>query len=265
MSNPNEQVSKTFQAKHTAFMPYFTLGFPDFQTSLDIIQSCAEAGADLIELGMPFSDPLADGPTIQNSTQIALKNGMSIQKCIEAVKILHKRGVTIPLMMMGYYNPILSYGEEIFVNQAADSGANGFIIPDLPPEEGELFEQYCKNRKLSLSYLVAPTSTEARIKLVSKKTSGFVYLVSLTGVTGARTKMSNNLQPFVTLVRQHIKQPLALGFGISTTSQAQEAGNLVDGVIVGSKLINIAEESDNPPQACGKFVNKMVEALQQNN
>jgi tryptophan synthase alpha subunit len=242
-------------------MPYFTLGFPDYQTSLEIIQVCAEEGADLIELGMPFSDPLADGPTIQNSTQIALKNGMSIKKCLEAVKELRKRGVTIPLIMMGYYNPILSYGEELFINQAAETGANGFIIPDLPPEEGESFENYCQHKQLSMSYLIAPTSTEARIKLVSQKASGFVYLVSLTGVTGARVTLSNNLKPFVTLVRKHIKQPLAIGFGISTASQAQEVGKLVDGVIVGSKLINIAGVSDNPVEECGKFVADMVAAL----
>ena len=265
MTTPKDQVTKAFKHGHTAFMPYFTLGYPDYQTSLEIIQSCVEAGADLMELGMPFSDPLADGPTIQNSTQIALENGVDIEQCLQAVSDLRKRGITIPLMLMGYYNPVLSYGEERFVEKAAECGANGFIIPDLPPEEGASFEDHCRHNELALSYLLAPTSTEARIKLVSKKASGFVYLVSLTGVTGARLGLPNYLQDFVTLVRRHVTDPLAIGFGISTPDQAQEVGKLVEGVIVGSKLINIAGDSDNPAMACGQFVSEMTTALRQNN
>ena len=144
---PKEQVTKAFKHGHTAFMPYFTLGYPDYETSLEIIQSCAEAGADLMELGMPFSDPLADGPTIQNSTQVALENGMDMEQCLQAVSDLRKRGITIPLMLMGYYNPVLNYGEQRFVEQAEASGANGFIIPDLPPEEGASFEIHCTNNQ----------------------------------------------------------------------------------------------------------------------
>ncbi|HCU81421.1 MAG TPA: tryptophan synthase subunit alpha [Chloroflexi bacterium] len=263
MTIPIEEVTKAFNNEHTAFMPYFTLGYPDYETSLDIIQSCAEAGADLMELGMPFSDPLADGPTIQNSTQVALNNGVDIEQCLQAVSDLRKRGITIPLMLMGYYNPILNYGEQRFVEKAKASGANGFIIPDLPPEEGASFEYHCINNKLALSYLLAPTSTEERIKLVSEKASGFVYLVSLTGVTGARIALPNYLQDFVVLVRRHVTNPLAIGFGISTPDQAQEVGKLVEGVIVGSKLINIAGDSANPAEACGQFVADMVLALKQ--
>ena len=137
MATPKAQVTKAFKHGHTAFMPYFTLGYPDYHTSLEVIQSCAEAGADLMELGMPFSDPLADGPTIQNSTQVALDNGMDIEQCLQAVSDLRKRGITIPLMLMGYYNPVLNYGEQRFVEQAKASGANGFIIPDLPPPIAE--------------------------------------------------------------------------------------------------------------------------------
>lgn len=264
MTTPKDQVTETFKHGHTAFMPYFTLGYPDYRTSLEIIQSCAEAGADLMELGMPFSDPLADGPTIQNSTQVALENGMDTKKCLHAVSDLRKRGITIPLMLMGYYNPVLAYGEERFVEKAAESGANGFIIPDLPPEEGASFEDHCRHNELALSYLLAPTSTEARMKLVSKRASGFVYLVSLTGVTGARLELPTYLQDFVTLVRRHVTHPLAIGFGISTPEQAQEVGKLVEGVIVGSKLISIARDSDDPTMACGQFVSDMTAALKQN-
>ena len=263
MATPKAQVTKAFKHGHTAFMPYFTLGYPDYHTSLEIIQSCAEAGADLMELGMPFSDPLADGPTIQNSTQVALENGMDIEQCLQAVSDLRKRGITIPLMLMGYYNPVLNYGEQRFVEQAEASGANGFIIPDLPPEEGASFEIHCTNNQLALSYLLAPTSTEERIKLVAKAASGFVYLVSLTGVTGARLNLPNYLQDFVERVRRHVTDPLAIGFGISTPEQAQEVGKLVEGVIVGSKLINIAGDSDNPVEACGQFVADMTAALKQ--
>ena len=264
MTTPKDQVTETFKHGHTAFMPYFTLGYPDYRTSLEIIQSCAEAGADLMELGMPFSDPLADGPTIQNSTQVALENGMDTKKCLHAVSDLRKRGITIPLMLMGYYNPVLAYGEERFVEKAAESGANGFIIPDLPPEEGASFEDHCRHNELALSYLLAPTSTEARMKLVSKRASGFVYLVSLTGVTGARLELPTYLQDFVTLVRRHVTHPLAIGFGISTPEQAQEVGKLVEGVIVGSKLISIARDSDDPTMACGQFVSDMTAALKHN-
>ncbi len=265
LNTPVAQVTRAFGYGHPAFMPYFTLGYPDYQTSLDIIQVCAKAGADLMELGMPFSDPLADGPTIQHSTQVALENGMTMERCLQAVRDLRAQGVGIPLMLMGYYNPVLTYGEARFARAAAAAGANGVIIPDLPPEEATALEGGCCQHGLALSYLLAPTSTEARIKLVGQKATGFVYLVSLTGVTGARTKLPSSLSDFVARARRHISLPLAVGFGISTPAHAQKVGQLADGVIVGSKLINVAQRADDPVNACSAFVMEMVEALKDMN
>ena len=149
MTNPVDLVAAAFAKGRPAFMPYFTLGYPDYEHSLQIVQACAAAGADLMELGIPFSDPLADGPTIQNSTQVALANGMTVPRCLQAVAELRERGVTIPLMLMGYYNPVLTHGEGSFVREAAAAGANGFIIPDLPPEEAESLEENCQQSQLA--------------------------------------------------------------------------------------------------------------------
>jgi len=152
MPSPIDQVTAAFANGHTAFMPYFTLGYPDYETSLAIVQACAQAGADLMELGLPFSDPLADGPTIQHSTQVALQNGMTMARCLQAVRQLRARGVAIPFMLMGYYNPMLRYGLARFVAAAAAAGANGFIVPDLPPEEAGELDELCRRHGLGLTY-----------------------------------------------------------------------------------------------------------------
>ncbi len=261
MTDPVDLVSGAFTKGRPAFMPYFTLGYPDYECSLQIVQACAAAGADLMELGIPFSDPLADGPTIQHSTQVALANGMTVARCLTAVAELRARGVAIPLMLMAYYNPILAHGEARIAREAAAAGANGFIIPDLPPEEASTLEEHCQRGGLALAYLLAPTSTEARIKLVAQKASGFVYLVSLTGVTGARSELPSALSDFVARARRHVSHPLAVGFGISTLEQAQQVGGLADGVIVGSKLISVAGEANDPVKACGAFARQIVAAL----
>jgi tryptophan synthase alpha chain len=188
-----EELRTVFQKDLAAFMPYFTLGYPDMETSLDIIEVCAANGADLIELGIPFSDPLADGPTIQHSTQIALQNGVTLANCIAGLATLRQRGVTIPLILMGYINPILSYGLEQFVSDAFSAGAHGFIIPDLPPDEAAALQTLCKQRDMALIFLLAPNSPDDRIKLVTEQTTGFVYLVSITGVTGVRQELPKDL------------------------------------------------------------------------
>jgi tryptophan synthase alpha chain len=165
-------------------MPYFTIGYPDYQTSLDVIDACVDAGADLMELGVPFSDPLADGPTIQHSTQVALENGITVERCLEAVKSLRVRGVKIPLILMGYINPVLAFGLEKFVIEAAQAGANGFIIPDLPPEEASGLQLLCRQHDLDCIFLLPPNSSDGRIRFVTEQSSGFVYLVSVLGITG---------------------------------------------------------------------------------
>lgn len=255
---PLDQITLAFKKNSPALMPYFTLGYPDYATSLDIIQACAEAGADLMELGVPFSDPLADGPTIQHSTQVALEKGMNVKRSLQAVRDLRARGVVIPFMLMGYVNPILAYGPKRFVKDAAEAGANGLIIPDLPPQEGQEIEALCREQGLALVYLLAPNSTRERIQLVSAHTTGFTYLVSVTGITGARTGLPPGLADFIGRVRQHSTLPLAVGFGISSPAQAAAVGQLADGIIVGSALIKAVEEAlahgNNPAQAAKEFI-----------
>jgi tryptophan synthase alpha chain len=251
----------------SALMPYFTLGYPTPEQSLEILVEIARRGADLIELGVPFSDPLADGPTIQHSTQVALQQGITLARCLEMTAELRKRGVSQPLILMGYYNPILAYGIERFVEQAARCGADGFIVPDLPPEEAGPLQTACAAKGLALIYLLAPTSTPERIALTARRASGFLYLVSLTGVTGARRGLASDLEAFIQRVRAASKQadldlPLAVGFGISTPQQAAQVAGLADGVIIGSALINAVDRSDQPVQAAGAFVAGLRQAVE---
>jgi tryptophan synthase alpha chain len=263
--NGLERIAAAFAAakneERAALMPYFTLGYPDPATSLDVVEAIAQAGADLIELGVPFSDPLADGPTIQHSTQVALEQGVNAARCIEMVAGLRARGVTQPFMLMGYVNPILAFGVERFVAEATEAGADGFIVPDLPPEEAAEVEAACQTHGRALVYLLAPTSPSERVELLASRTTGFLYLVSLTGVTGARNALPPHLADFVRRVRAVARTPLAVGFGISTPEQARAVGNLADGVIVGSALIKAAGQGDNPTQAAAAFVQGLREGL----
>lgn len=257
-----QTIASAFKPGRPALMPYFTLGFPDYETSLDVVQACAAAGADLIELGIPFSDPLADGPTIQHSTQIALENGMTVARCLQAVSELRSRAVSLPLILMGYINPLLAYGLERFVTDAVRAGVNGLIIPDLPLEEGTTLEALCQCNGLDLVYLLAPNSTAARIRQVSAHSTGFIYLVSVTGITGARQSLAGDLVEFVGRVRAETEQPLAVGFGISTPQQATAVAQMADGVIVGSALIRaVAESQDDPVGAARTFVAALRQAL----
>ncbi|MCA9957497.1 MAG: tryptophan synthase subunit alpha [Anaerolineales bacterium] len=255
---PLEAITNTFAQKKPAFMPYFTLGYPDLATSLDVIEACAAAGADMMELGVPFSDPLADGPTIQHSTQVALQGGMTVEKCLTAVSHLRARHITIPFMLMGYINPILAYGLEQFVAAAAQAGVNGFIVPDLPPDEADELAALSAAHNLALTYLLSPNSSDERIKLVTQKSTGFTYLVSVTGITGARQELSQALGDFIRRVRVHANGPLAVGFGISTRAQVEAVGALADGVIIGSALIKAVDAATDKAEAAARFVQEMV-------
>jgi tryptophan synthase alpha chain len=264
MTTRTQEVSAVFKHGQAAFMPYFTLGYPNMETSLAVVEACAANGADLIELGIPFSDPLADGPTIQHSSQIALQNGASAASCLEGVKELRERGITIPLLLMGYFNPILAYGLEKFVADAFSAGAHGFIIPDLPPDEAMVFQELCQQKGLALIFLLSPNSPEARIKLVTSQSTGFVYLVSVLGITGERKRLPDTLKNFVAKVRTYTDKPLAVGFGISTPEQARIVAEIADGVIVGSALIQATANTENKPQAAGQFVAQIVQAMKIN-
>lgn len=244
-----------------ALMPYFTAGFPDLDTSEAVLRAIAAAGADMIELGIPFSDPLADGPIIQHASQIALDNGMSIEISLKLVQKLRILNVTLPLIVMSYTNPILSYGMERYIADATAAGIDGLIVPDLPPEEAASVEQACAAHDLALIYLAAPTSTPGRLAEIARRTSGFLYLVSLTGVTGERTQLPPDLADFVRRARSVAHTPLAVGFGISTPEQAQYVGRFADGAIVGSALVRAVAEATDPAQAAYEFVSRLRAGL----
>lgn len=244
-----------------ALMPYYTLGYPDRERSLTVVEAISPF-SDLLELGVPFSDPLADGPTIQYSTQRALEAGTTTAGCLEMVQALRARGVETPAMLMGYYNPILAYGEERYVRDAADAGADGFIVPDLPPEEAGILEAAADEAGLALVHFLAPTSRASRVEQVLARARGFIYMVSLTGVTGTDAGPAGGLAEFVREVRDRAAVPVAVGFGIKTPAQAAGVADYADGVIVGSALIRAADAGeDDRPGAAVAFVRALRAGL----
>lgn len=263
--NTLERIQHAFELARAegraAFMPYFTIGYPDLPASFEIVCAMAESGADLIELGIPFSDPLADGPTIQYSTQIALHHGVTLQTCLGFVKNLRARGLTTPIFLMGYYNPIFNYGEEQFIRVASECGVQGVIIPDLPPEEAGEIRRSCRNHQVAMVHLIAPTTPPGRIRRIAELSQGFLYVVSVTGVTGARKTLPPHLLDFVQDVRTLTSIPLAVGFGVSTPEQAARLGQLVDGVIVGSALIEVVRRAEEPLPAVRTFVHELQAAM----
>lgn len=241
------------------FMPYYPLGYPELETSIDVIEALAKNGADLIEVGLSFSDPLADGPVIQKATQVALEHGITIKKSLAAVAELRKRGVTIPFILMGYFNPMLAYGLEKFISDAREAGADGFIIPDLPLEEADEFESLVGD--MPLIQMLAPTSPDERMESIARNAKGFIYLVSVTGVTGARTAISDGLGDLINRVREHTSVPVCVGFGIGTPEQAAQVGALADGVIVGSACVKIIGSSETPMETAKQFAEEFRRAL----
>ena len=225
-------------AGRAALIPFITAGYPSLEMSRRLIPALVEGGADLIEIGVPFSDPLADGATIQRASQVALEQGTTLRDCLELVRESRARGVTVPILLMGYLNPFYQYGLEALARDAAEAGVDGFIIPDLPLEESDEVLEPLRRYERDLIFLVAPTSTDARIKEVARRGSGFIYCVSLTGVTGARDRLSDELPAYIARVRSHTDLPLAIGFGISRPEHVRQAAELADGVIVASALIN---------------------------
>lgn len=243
------------QPGHTALIPYITVGYPSIEATLKVVPLLAKSGCDIVELGIPFSDPMADGVTIQNASFQALQNGVTPKICLEVARQLRSE-VDIPLVFMTYFNPVFSYGLEKFSRDCADSGIDGLIIPDLPPEEGAELEASSQKQGLDLIYLLAPTSTDERIHLVAERSRGFIYLVSLAGVTGARNNLPPDLETFVTRVRKAASQPLCVGFGISTAEQAGQVAGIADGVIVGSRIVQLMEIADNF-LSLGSFVSEL--------
>lgn len=240
------RIEKKFQylkkRKEKALIAYIMAGDPNILDTEKLIIELEKAGADLIELGVPFSDPLADGPTIQKAASRALGNGTSLTDILSMVKRVRKQ-TDIPLILMSYYNPIFKYGEKKFVSNAVKAGVDGVIVPDLPPEEAVSLIVYSRAKRLDTIFLLAPTSGNDRIRKVRSSATGFIYYVSLTGVTGTRKGLSKDIGKMVGNIKSHTKIPVAVGFGISKPEQAREASSLADGVIVGSAIVKVIEEN----------------------
>ena len=247
------------QPGHKALIGYVTVGYPSLEATLKVVPLLARSGCDIVELGIPFSDPLADGVTIQKSSFRALRNGVTADTCLEAAGQLAGR-VDIPLVFMTYFNPLFSYGLEEFGRACTSSGIDGLIIPDLPPEEGAELEAITRKQGLDLIYLLAPTSSQERINLVGERSRGFIYLVSVTGVTGARDRLPEDLEAFVARVKKVATQPLCVGFGISAAEQAGRVARIADGVIVGSRIIQLMEGPDFTAPV-GNFIKGLRKAL----
>ena len=224
-----------------AFMPYLCAGDPTPELTAKLLLTLETAGADLIELGVPFSDPIADGPTVQRASERALAHSISLQQILEIVENLRPQ-TEIPIALMSYYNPIFRMGEEAFCKAAQAAGVDGLIVPDLPPEQAQPLLEAAPKYNLATIFLVAPTSPPERMQLIASVSTGFIYCVSVTGVTGARATLSDEIAPMITELRKHTNKPISVGFGVSTSEQAKQVADIADGVIVGSAIINVIEE-----------------------
>lgn len=222
----------------SALAPFVTLGYPDIETSEAMAKSILESGADMLELGIPFSDPLADGPTVQMTSFRALKNGTTLTMALESLQRLRSGGITSPLIFMGYLNPFLRYGIDRFASDAADAGIDGIIIPDMPPEETPPYQAIFKAHGIHLIPLLAPTSTDARIEQACKQANGFIYCVSVTGVTGARSELSDSVEGLARRIREHSDLPILVGFGVSQREHVENIARFADGAVVASAMLD---------------------------
>jgi len=240
-----------------AFIPYIMAGDPSLKSTKDIVLLFEECGADIVEIGVPFTDPLADGPTIQMASERALKAGITLKRVISFVKDL-RQNTRIPLVLMTYYNPVFKYGEENFVRDAKDAGVDGVIIPDLPPDEAKSLISSSQKISLNTIFLLAPTSTPDRIKKVAKASRGFIYYVSVTGITGSTLLLDGSMETLISETRKYTDKPIAVGFGISTPDEASAISKVSDGVIVGSAIVKRLSEF---PDGLKKYIISLREAI----
>lgn len=253
------KIYKAFENKK-AFIPFITCGDPDLNTTIDCVKEMVKAGADMIELGIPFSDPTAEGPVIQGANLRALNAGTTTDKVFEMVKTL-RADVSIPLVFMTYANVVFSYGAKEFISKCNEIGIDGMILPDLPYEEKEEFLDLCNEYDVDLISMIAPTS-ENRIAMIAKEAKGFIYLVSSLGVTGTRTNITTDLSSIVEVIRQNTNVPVAIGFGISTPEQAKKMADVSDGAIVGSAIIKLLEKhGKDAAEYIGAYVKEMKDAI----
>ncbi len=261
-----DAIAEAFSARAEAggkvFIPYIMAGDPDAETSLKVAMSVCEAGTDILELGMPFSDPMADGPVIQKAGERALEGGMSFSGLLEVTRSLRDRGVETPVICMTYVNPLMKRGYAEMASQAAAAGIDGFIVVDVPPEEATELHAALRAENLALVYLLAPTSTDERVRIVTDAASGFLYYVSMTGITGTRLDITADLRENVNRIKAQTELPVVVGFGIQAPDQAQEVARCADGVVVGSALIHALESlpREKRAEAAGEFVRPLIEA-----
>ena len=253
------KITKAFQ-NGKVFIPFITCGDPDMETTAAAVRAMAQNGADIIELGIPFSDPTAEGPVIQAANIRALSAGADTDKVFDLVREL-RRDVSVPLIFMTYANVVYSYGAEQFISTCREVGIDGLILPDIPFEEKEEFSEICRCYEVDLIYLIAPTS-ENRIGMIAREAEGFIYLVSSLGVTGVRSEITTDLASIVRVIRENTDIPVAIGFGISTPEQAKQMAQIADGAIVGSAIVRIAEQyGREAPEVIGEYVRKMKSAV----
>jgi tryptophan synthase alpha chain len=258
MNYLTEKIKKNRRRKAKLFCVFLTLGYPSLAATERLILSSEKAGVDIIELGFPFSDPLADGPTIQYSSEQAIKKNVSIKDALSLVRRLRQKGSKIPIVFFGYFNPVFSYGCMEFAGDAKGAGLDGMIIPDLPAEEEIEFQKACRKHRLNFVQLVAPTTADKRAKMLVGKSQGFIYYVSLRGVTGARKALPADLKAHLAKLKKMTFKPVLAGFGISTPEQARAISKMSDGVIVGSAVI---EHLKRGIPAAERFIEKMSQAV----
>lgn len=246
MSRLTQRFAQLQPKKEKALVCFVTAGDPPGRT-VEIVETLAQAGADAIEIGLPFSDPLADGPSIQASSQRALDNGMTVVKALEIVRAIRKRAPDLPLILMTYYNPILRYGLARYAADAKAAGADAHIVTDLTPEESDEWKRLSTENELDTIFLLAPTSTQERIEVVGRLSSGFIYCVSRTGVTGAREDIPAELMDMVARIRMTARVPICVGFGVSRPEQVRRIASFADGVVVGSALVDLIHLYQDDP------------------
>lgn len=246
-----------------AMIFYVTAGYPDFESTEDVVLALDEAGTDLVELGIPFSDPIADGPTIQESSHAALEAGTTVRGVFDLARRLREK-TEMPLLLFTAFNPVLRFGLEAFADEAVRSGCDGILVPDLPPEEASGLMELCSARDLKMSFLTAPTTSPERLEFIARQSTGFVYYVSLRGVTGARERMPDDLQSKLEAMKAASEIPVCVGFGISTPEHARLAGAVADGVVVGSALVSLIAKhagSQELKQEVRSYARSMIDAL----
>lgn len=253
----SSRIRKTFQrlqkAQHKALIPFITAGDPSLAVTKKLVPALAAAGADIIELGVPFSDPMADGPVIQRADERALKHGTSLREILKLVKEVRKT-TQVPILLMGYYNPILSYGLKTYAAAARQAGVDATLVVDLPPEEAGPLKKELRKVGIDLIFLLTPTSDAERIRLVARQASGFVYFVSMTGVTGGALRGEQEIRTQVQAIKKQIKLPVVIGFGISNSAQARQMAKIGDGVVIGSALVASLEKSHNAVSTATRFL-----------